>query len=177
AGPRARRPVRDPETCGDAAALRPAARARRRDEELGGDARTEPGAGREAARRSGRGPPDRIQHVRGHDPDGAIRRRHRADLGPRALGAGVRSALRAAKGPSRIHARRREAARTARDPDILEEMPKSVVSKRTLEQIANAKGAVWQSNRPVKENVRRIDSAKKSAPRAKKKTATASAKS
>src|SRR6185295_1946543 len=67
--------------------------------------------------------------------------------------------------------------RTARDPDILEEMPKSVVSKRTLEQIANAEGAVWQSNRPVKENVRRIKSAEKAATKSKKKTAKASAKS
>jgi bifunctional non-homologous end joining protein LigD len=70
-----------------------------------------------------------------------------------------------------------DAARTARDPDILEEKPKSVVSKRTLEQIANAKGAVWQSNRPVKENVRRIKSAKKAATKSTKRVAKKTAKS
>jgi bifunctional non-homologous end joining protein LigD len=52
-----------------------------------------------------------------------------------------------------------DAARTARDPDILEEKPKSVVSKRTMEQIAKADGAVWQSNRPAKENVKAIKKA------------------
>ena len=56
-----RRRVRDPEARGAAAALRSAPRARRRDEELGGDARPEPGAGREAARRAGRGPSGRVQ--------------------------------------------------------------------------------------------------------------------
>ena len=50
-----------------------------------------------------------------------------------------------------------EAARGPRDPDILEEMPKSVVSKRTIEQIAKGDGAVWRSNRPVKENVKTIE--------------------
>ena len=64
-----RRCVRHPEARRDAAALRPAARARRRDEELGGDARPEPRAGREAARGPGRRPSDRIQQVRGHDPE------------------------------------------------------------------------------------------------------------
>ena len=43
-----------------------------------------------------------------------------------------------------------DAARARSDPDILEEKPKSVVSKRTMEQIAKAEGgAVWQSNRSV----------------------------
>jgi bifunctional non-homologous end joining protein LigD len=55
-----------------------------------------------------------------------------------------------------------EAARGPRDPDILEEKPKSVVSKRTMEQIAGAEGAVWQSNRSVKENVKAIKKTAKS---------------
>jgi bifunctional non-homologous end joining protein LigD len=53
-----------------------------------------------------------------------------------------------------------EFARGPRDPDILEEKAKSVVSKRTLEQIAKAEGAVWHSNRPVKDNVKAIKKAK-----------------
>jgi bifunctional non-homologous end joining protein LigD len=60
-----------------------------------------------------------------------------------------------------------DAARTPRDPDILEEQPKSVVSKRTLEQIAKAEGAVWHSNRPVKENVTAIKTGKKAKARTK----------
>ena len=97
-------PLRHPEARRDAAALRPAARARRRDEELGGDARPEPRAGREAARRPGRGPSARIRRVRGHDPEGRVRRRHRDDLGPRHLDAGGRSAQGHEEGPSRIRA-------------------------------------------------------------------------
>jgi bifunctional non-homologous end joining protein LigD len=54
-----------------------------------------------------------------------------------------------------------EFARTPRDPDILEERPESVVSKRTIEQIAKAEGAVWHSNRPVKDNVKAIKTATK----------------
>ena len=54
-----------------------------------------------------------------------------------------------------------EAARTANDPDILEEKPKSVVSRRTIEEIAKAEGdAVWQSNKSVAENVKQIKKAK-----------------
>jgi bifunctional non-homologous end joining protein LigD len=60
-----------------------------------------------------------------------------------------------------------EAARTARDPDILEEKPKSVVSKRTLEQIAQAEGAVWHSNRSVKDNVTASKAAKQPAKKVK----------
>jgi bifunctional non-homologous end joining protein LigD len=59
-----------------------------------------------------------------------------------------------------------EAARSAGDPDILEELPKSVASGRTLEAIAKAEGdAVWHSNRPVAENVRQIRKARKAAPK------------
>jgi bifunctional non-homologous end joining protein LigD len=43
---------------------------------------------------------------------------------------------------------RDDAARGERDPDILEAAPDSVVSGRSLDEIANAKrGRVWQSNR------------------------------
>jgi bifunctional non-homologous end joining protein LigD len=49
-----------------------------------------------------------------------------------------------------------EAARTPKDPDILEEMPLSVVSGRSIPEIAEGKGRkrVWHSNRRVKENVK-----------------------
>jgi bifunctional non-homologous end joining protein LigD len=49
-----------------------------------------------------------------------------------------------------------EAARSASDPDILEEQPLSVVSGRSIPEIAEGKGRkrVWHSNRGVKENVK-----------------------
>ena len=49
-----------------------------------------------------------------------------------------------------------EAARGPRDPDILEEAPRSVVSGRTIPEIAQGKDKkrVWHSNRSVQENVR-----------------------
>jgi bifunctional non-homologous end joining protein LigD len=49
-----------------------------------------------------------------------------------------------------------EAARSASDPDILEEQPLSVVSGRSISEIAEGKGRkqVWHSNRSVKENVK-----------------------
>ena len=67
-----------------------------------------------------------------------------------------------------------EAARSAGDPDILEEKPRSVVSKRTIEGIEKAGGAVWESKKSVAENVKQIKKAKtaparKSAPRKKAK--------
>jgi bifunctional non-homologous end joining protein LigD len=40
-----------------------------------------------------------------------------------------------------------DAERSDKDPDILEEEPNSVVSGRSIDQIAKAKGRVWQSNR------------------------------
>jgi bifunctional non-homologous end joining protein LigD len=51
---------------------------------------------------------------------------------------------------------RDDAARSADDADILEEKPLSVVSGRSLPEIAEGKGRkrVWHSNRPVKENVK-----------------------
>jgi bifunctional non-homologous end joining protein LigD len=39
------------------------------------------------------------------------------------------------------------AARTGAEPDILDEKPNSVVSRRSIQQIARAKGKVWHSNR------------------------------
>jgi bifunctional non-homologous end joining protein LigD len=49
-----------------------------------------------------------------------------------------------------------EAARGENDPDILEEMPLSVVSGRSIPEIAEGKGRkrVWHSNRSVKENLK-----------------------
>jgi bifunctional non-homologous end joining protein LigD len=49
-----------------------------------------------------------------------------------------------------------EWARSPKDPDILEEMPLSVVSGRSIPEIAEGKGKkrVWHSNRGVKENVK-----------------------
>src|SRR5436190_1274738 len=69
-----------------------------------------------------------------------------------------------------------DAARGPKDPDILEEKDRSVVSRRTIEGIAKAGGAVWQSNRSVSDNVQKMKAAngtktakaaKKSAPRKK----------
>jgi bifunctional non-homologous end joining protein LigD len=49
-----------------------------------------------------------------------------------------------------------EAARTEKDPDILEEMDRSVVTGRSIPEIAEGKGGkrVWQSNRGAKDNVK-----------------------
>jgi bifunctional non-homologous end joining protein LigD len=47
-----------------------------------------------------------------------------------------------------------DAARGERDPDILEEEPNSVVSGRSIEEIAQAKGRVWQSNRGAAANAK-----------------------
>ena len=69
-----------------------------------------------------------------------------------------------------------DAARGPGDPDILEEKPKSVVSKRTIEQIAKAEGDVWHSNRSVKENVKAIRRTKTTRARSKP-AATKSARS
>jgi bifunctional non-homologous end joining protein LigD len=54
-----------------------------------------------------------------------------------------------------------EAARGPKDPDILEEKPRSVVSRRTIEGIAKAGDGVWHSNRSAGENVETIGKAKK----------------
>src|SRR5205085_362942 len=45
-----------------------------------------------------------------------------------------------------------EAARGSKDPDILQEQANSVVSGRSIEQIAAANEKQWHSNRPPKTN-------------------------
>src|SRR4051794_30808936 len=47
-----------------------------------------------------------------------------------------------------------EFARKKSDPDILEEMPNSAASGRTMEEIAADKKRVWQSNRSAKEQTK-----------------------
>jgi bifunctional non-homologous end joining protein LigD len=53
-----------------------------------------------------------------------------------------------------------EFARSAKDRDILEEQNLSAKTGRSMDEIAGARGAVWHSNRPVKENAARLASAK-----------------
>jgi bifunctional non-homologous end joining protein LigD len=60
-----------------------------------------------------------------------------------------------------------EAARGPNDPDILEEKDRSVVSRRTIDGIAKAGGAVWQSNRSVSANVETMKATAKTAKKAK----------
>src|SRR5439155_24136458 len=82
--------VRDPETRRDSSALRSAAGAGRRDEELGGAQGTGRGSEYQEPRDAGGGPPDRIQDVRGNDPARRVRRRHRDALGSRVVRSGKR---------------------------------------------------------------------------------------
>src|SRR5688572_14681620 len=51
-------------------------------------------------------------------------------------------------------------ARSGRDPDILEEKNLSATTGRSMDEIAAAGGAVWHSNRSVKENAARLKGAK-----------------
>ena len=44
-----------------------------------------------------------------------------------------------------------EFARNKSDPDILEEMPDSAASRRSMEQIAEGRSRVWHSNKPASE--------------------------
>src|SRR6476661_2641536 len=53
-----------------------------------------------------------------------------------------------------------EFARGAKAPDILEEENLSATTGRSMDEIAGQKGAVWHSNRPVKENAARLARAK-----------------
>ena len=94
-----------------ARALRPAARTRRHAEELGGDARPEPRRDGKAARGAHRRSPDAVSRLRGQHPEGRVRRRRDDRVGPRPLGAGVRSRMGPRQGPSRIRAAWRAAAR------------------------------------------------------------------
>jgi bifunctional non-homologous end joining protein LigD len=83
-----------------------------------------------------------------------------------------------------------EEARGANDPDILEDEPLSVVSGRSISEIAEGKGRkrVWHSNKSVKDNVkagatkgnaapRRASAGKSAQPRARRRGAAASKKS
>jgi bifunctional non-homologous end joining protein LigD len=47
-----------------------------------------------------------------------------------------------------------EFARTPKDPDVLEAMPNSAVTGRSIDEIAQGKEKVWHSNRSAKENVK-----------------------
>src|SRR5690606_21324813 len=64
--------VRHPEARREPAPLRPAARDRRRHEELGRAQGPEPRSGGAPARDRGRGPPDRVQQVRGYHTGGRV---------------------------------------------------------------------------------------------------------
>jgi bifunctional non-homologous end joining protein LigD len=59
-----------------------------------------------------------------------------------------------------------EAARSERDPDILEEESLSAATGRSMAQIASGNGAVWHSNKSVKENAARLAKTPKTAAKA-----------
>ena len=101
--------LRHPETRGDAAALGSPAGGRWGLQVLGGDARPVAGPGRQAPGRGGRGSPAGLRRLRGHHPQGPVRRRHRADVGSRLLGAGA--GLRSRKGPGQGRAEVRHGRR------------------------------------------------------------------
>ncbi|HET7679850.1 MAG TPA: DNA ligase D [Xanthobacteraceae bacterium] len=66
-------------------------------------------------------------------------------------------------------------ARSAKDPDILEQEDLSAATGRSMDEIAGAEGAVWHSNRPVKENaagLKRVSRAKPAQKIAKKTSRT-----
>ena len=124
-------------------------------------------------------------------PAGPVRRRHGHGLGSRHLDARPRSAQGNEKGPSGLRAARREAQRplasradaqaarrtagaVAADqgdrrirpqeeamPDILEEMPKSAATGRTMDEIAADKKRVWHSNRSAKDQPQAVKAAKR----------------
>jgi bifunctional non-homologous end joining protein LigD len=54
-----------------------------------------------------------------------------------------------------------EFARTKSEPDILEELPDSAASKRSMEQIAEGRSRVWHSNKPASEQSSRRIAPKK----------------
>ena len=94
------------------APLRLPPRARRRAEELGGAEGPLARSGRQAPGGGGGGSPARVRRLRRGHPQGAVRRRRGAALGPRHLGArGGRRARRLRTRQAGVPARRREAAR------------------------------------------------------------------
>ena len=98
-GGRRRQPLRRAQAPRDRRPLRPAARARRRAEELGGAEGAVARPGRQAAGGRDRGPSARVHRLRGRDPRGRVRRRADDRLGHRRLGADGRRGRRAsAKG-------------------------------------------------------------------------------
>ncbi|WP_409450653.1 DNA ligase D [Aquabacterium sp. J223] len=101
--------VRHPEALGLAAALRRPAGTGRGDAQLGGaqGAVVRPGAQADGHPR--RGPPARLQHLRRHDPEGRVRRRHGHRLGPRHLVAGGGPARRPGQGQADLPPARPEA--------------------------------------------------------------------
>jgi hypothetical protein len=110
---RAARAVRDPEARRHPPALRLPAGGRRGAEVVGGDQGPVAGSGRQAAVGRGRGPPAGLWRLRGHDPQGPVRRRHGAAVGPRLLVA--RTGLRGRgqgpeEGRAEVRAGRRAAA-------------------------------------------------------------------
>ena len=103
--------LRDPEARREPPALRLPPRARRHAEELGGAQGAEPRPRRQAHGGARRGPSDRLRRLRGHDPEGPVRRRQGDRLGQRHLGAGRRRARRLPRRQAQVPPRRQEAAR------------------------------------------------------------------
>src|SRR4051812_46993974 len=71
-----------------------------------------------------------------------------------------------------------ESARKKSDPDILEEMPESAATGRTMDEIAADKKRVWHSNRSAKEQPKAVQAgpARRAKPRARAPRRTATAK-
>jgi bifunctional non-homologous end joining protein LigD len=69
-----------------------------------------------------------------------------------------------------------EFARSAKAPDILEEKNLSAATGRSLDEIAGAEGAVWHSNRSVKENAASLKMARRAKPAQKAAKRTTKAK-
>ena len=111
---RARLAVRRPGAPRDAAALGPAARARRRARVVGDPERDPARSLGEPAGGPHRGPSARVPRLRGRDPEGRVRRRDDEDLGPRHV-----RAAQVGGAQGRGHVPRRAAERALRAvPDL-----------------------------------------------------------